>query len=134
MDMPKGSGKKGGIVTARSRKTLPAVTERVPRIYFNPNNVKPMNNRIKKCQGCPSSLRTTNDAIPVAPFNFCIARKEKRPFRDKEGNLRFPSEYTDAHYHLNVACGKAAEPTFDKMFLEISDEIPEDIKVYIRSM
>lgn len=99
-DMPRGAGKKGG-TPARVQKSLPQVTERVPRVYFNPNNffVKPMNNKIKKCQGCPLSLRTPSDTIPLAPFNFCITLKEKRPYRDQQGNLKYPSDYTDAHYH-----------------------------------
>jgi len=136
-DMPNNAGKKGS-ERKRVRNTLPPVTERIPRLYgqVNINNffVKPMNNKIKICQGCRGTMRTTNGLIPMPPNNFCIARQEKRQYKNKDGLLKTPSAFSDAHYHLNMACVTSAEPSFKIEFLVISDEVPDDIKDYILNL
>ena len=51
-------------------------------------------------------------------IDYCIARHERRPFTDrKSGELQTPHGKTAAHYHLRVACIKAAEESFVPMSL-----------------
>ena len=95
----------------------------IPNI--NPFCLKQMNFRIKVCQGCrgprQSSLRTVTDT----PFDFCVARKERRTYKDPQmGQLCTPARESDAHYHLRVACIQAAEPPFVPYLLVIPDGLP----------
>ena len=138
-DMPKNPGRKGGKqrTSKRSAKKLP-VAERVKRTYIaevtsstptqTPNTnafyVKKMNSRIKVCQGCRGSLKSGNGVIQYPPFDYCVARQERRQFTDRNsGHLRMPSRETAAHYHLRVACIKTEEPSFVPGSLQISDEL-----------
>ena len=134
--MPKSAGKKANEVKkSRSKQPKPPVVERGPRLEVNTNPffIKAMSNRIKVCQGCPVAMTDVNGLIPKAPFNYCIARKEKRPYKDK-GTIKVPKDYSDAHYHLNFDCVKKSDRSFNRSFLEISDDIPTNIKDYITSL
>lgn len=67
---------------------------------------------IRVCQGCRSSLRSADGNIPNAPFDLAIARFERRPYRDKTGELKTPTRDQAAHYHLKVGCVRSGSPTF----------------------
>ena len=57
------------------------------------------------------------------PFDFCIARKEKRSYKDpKTGQLCTATRETDVHYYLRIACVQAAEPSFVTCSLVIRPE------------
>lgn len=135
--MPKNPGRKGGKPsTSRKPKKLP-VAERVKRTYSvegspahaqtantNPFYVKRMNTRIRVCQGCRGSLKSVGGGVQHPPFDYCVARHERRPFTDrKSGELRTPSRETAAHYHLRVACIKAAEQSFVPMSLKLPGDL-----------
>ena len=104
-DMPKNPGRKGGKrSTSRKPEKLP-VAKRVKRTYSvegspahaqtantNPFYVKRMNTCIKVCQGCRGSLKSVGGGVQHPPFDYCVARHERRPFTDrKSGELRTPS-------------------------------------------
>ena len=91
-------------------------------------NVKPfylklITGNIRTCQGCRSTLRTTDGKIPSPPYDLAIARAERRPYRDTSGNLRTPQKATAAHYHCRIECVKAGEPTFVPASLRIPSDI-----------
>lgn len=130
-DMPKGAGKKGG-VTAPKKKTPVQITSRKPRTYAqvvntNPFFIKLLNNRIEVCQGCHGSLKSPQGTIPAPPFNYCVARKEKRPYKDKNGNNRISSTECDTHYHVRLNC---LPEGFDKTFLQFPEDLPENYKSF----
>ena len=129
-DMPKNPGRKGGVPsTARRASPKLPINERVKRSYpqnsipnVNPFRLKKMNFRIKVCQGCRRSLQSSSGTVADAPFDFCVARKERRTYKDPQtGQLCTPTRESDAHYHLQVACIQAAEPSFVPYSLVIPD-------------
>ena len=131
-DMPKYPGRKGGVPSTarRSHQKLP-IAERVKRTYdtqvpdTNPFYLKEMTTRIKVCQGCRRSLKSTKGELQPPPYDYCIARKERRPYTDRvTGQLRTPSRESDAHYHLREKCVKVAEPSFIRTSLLISEDLP----------
>jgi len=135
-DMPRNAGKKKEEQTITRRRTQkPAVNERVKRHEINPNpfRVKRMTNQIQVCQGYRGSLRSIR-GIPAPPYDVCIARKEKRAFKDKNGAIRTPSTETDAHYHLRLSCVREADPSFVAVFLDVTEvsDLTEGHKQFIR--
>ena len=104
----------------------------------NPFFVRFIQGNIRVCQGCRSSLRSLNGGVPQPPFDLAIARFERRPYRDKSGDLKTPAREQAAHYHLKVPCVQAASP----LFVPRSLVIPQDIaalltpihKEYLRLM
>ena len=69
-----------------------------------------------------------------APFDFCVARKERRSYKDpKTGQLCAAARETNTHYHLRVACVQAEEPSFPPCTLVISKglQLTECHKNYI---
>ena len=69
-----------------------------------------------------------------APFDFCVARKERRSYKDpKTGQLCTAARETNTHYHLRVACVQAEEPSFLPCTLVISKglQLTECHKNYI---
>ena len=109
-DMPKYPGRKGGVPSTarRSHQKLP-IADRVKRTYAacdtqvptNPFYLKEMTTRIKVCQGCRRSLKSTKGELQPPPYDYYVARKERRPYTDRvTGQLRTPSRESDAHYHL----------------------------------
>ena len=142
-DMPKYPGRKGGVPSTarRSCKKLP-IAERVKRTYTagevpntNPFFMKQMNTRIKVCQGCRQSLKSTNGELQPPPYDYCVARQERRPYTDRaSGQLRTPSRESDSHYHLRVKCIKAVEPSFICTSLVIPEDLPltDTHKAYIK--
>ena len=89
----------------------------------NPFYLKLITGNIRTCQGCRSTLRTTDGKIPSPPYDLAIARAERRPYRDTSGNLRTPQKATAAHYHRRIECVKAGEPTFVPASLRIPSDI-----------
>jgi hypothetical protein len=138
-DMPQHPGRKGGVpvtsrratpklpVDARRKRTYSKSTESSSIVTEVPNTnpfyVKKMNIRIQVCQGCRGPLKSAGKEIQPPPFDYCIARRERRPYRDDNGQLKTPSRHSDAHYHLRTACVKAAEPSFVTSSLVIPDDI-----------
>ena len=53
-----------------------------------------------------------------------MSRLERRPFRNPtDGTERTPFRPSNAHYHLNVDCIKAADPSFISTSLVIPDSV-----------
>ena len=131
--MPKHPGRKGGVPsTARRSSPKLAINERVKRLYpqssipnINPFRLKQMNFRIKVCQGCRGPLQSSLGTVTDAPFDFCVARKERRTYKDPQmGQLCMPPWESNAHYHLRVAFIQAAELSFVPCSLVIPDGLP----------
>ena len=132
-DMPKNPGRKGGVPSTgrRASPKLP-INERVKRSYpqnsipnVNPFRLKQMNFRIKVCQGCRGPLQSSSGTVTDAPIDFCVARKERRTYKDPQmGQVCTPTRESDAHYHLWVSCIQAAEPSFVPCLQVISDGLP----------
>ena len=78
----------------------------------NPFYVKFIAGNIRICQGCKGSLKTSDNRIPMPPFDIAAARSENRPFRDASGNLITPKRATVYHYHCRPQCIQAVEPHF----------------------
>ena len=120
-DMPKNPGRKGSVPSAprRASPKLP-INERVKRSHpqnsipnVNPFRLKQMNFRMIVCQGCRGQLQSSSGTVSDVPFDFCVARKEQRTYKDSQtGQPSRPSRESDAHYHLRVSCIQAAEPSF----------------------
>lgn len=89
----------------------------------NPFYIKPLAGNIRICQGCRGSLRLPDDTVPAPPFDFVVARVEKKCFRDSTGVLRTPSRPSAAHYHLRLACIRAVEPSFIPSTLNIPQDV-----------
>ena len=111
----------------------------LPTVYnSNPFFVRFIHGNIRVCQGCRSSLRSVDGSIPKAPFDLAIARFEKRPYRDKTGELKTPVREQAAHYHLKVACVQCASPQFRPISLTIPLDVSPLLTVthreYLRLM
>ena len=114
-------------VQERAKRTY-AVKDTVPPAIQTPNNnaffLKKMNSRIKVCQGCRRSLKSADGTLQYAPFDYCIARQEQRPFYDRNsGQTRIPKKELAAHYHLRVECSRTEEPNFVPGSLKIPDDL-----------
>ena len=70
----------------------------------NPFFLKFIQGNIRVCQGCRGSLRNLDGSLPQPPFDLAVARFERRPYRDKTGELRTPAREQAAHYHLKPTC------------------------------
>ena len=104
--------------TPPTQSTLPTSP---PAPNVNPFYLKFIKGNIRVCQGCQSSLKTSDGAVPSPPFDLTIAHAEQRPFRDSSGTPKRPTVY---HYHFKVECIRAIEP----LFVPSSVRIPEDIR------
>ena len=105
----------GGPPAGHSAWFYPCMTPSdTPSATFNPNPfyLKFIRGNIRTCQGCRGSLRAGDSSIPDAPNDLCIARAEKRPYRDNSGKLVTPTTYKPSHYHAQLSCIRAAEPSF----------------------
>ena len=142
--MPKNPGRKSGVPsTARKASPKLPINERVKRSYpqnsipnVNSFRLKQMNFRIKVCQGCWGPLQSSSGTVTDAPFDFCVARKERRTYKDPlTGQLCTPTRESDAHYDLRVSCIQAAEPSLVPCSQVIPDGLPltECHKTYIIS-
>ena len=101
----------------------------MPSASSNPNPfyLKFILGNIWTCQGCRGSLRASDSSIPAAPDDLCIARAEKRPYRDNSGVLVTPSTYKPSHYHAQLTCVRAAEPSFMPHSLSIPPDVSEQL-------
>ena len=132
-DIPKYPGRKGGVPsTARRASPKLPINERVKRSYpqnsipnVNPFRLKQMNFPIKVSQGCRGPLQSSSGTVTDTPFDFCVARKKRRTYKDPQtGQLCTKTRESDAHYHLRVSCIQAAEPSFVPRSLVIPDGLP----------
>ena len=90
-----------------------------PSTNTNPFFLRVIEGNIRMCQGCRTSLRNIDGSIPLAPYDFAIARFERRSFRDKNGEIH---EQT-VHYHLKLACAMAVHPDFVPSRLLIPSDV-----------
>lgn len=74
-----------------------------------PFTLKLLNPRIKICQSCRIPF---GSADQQAPYNVIISRRECRPYRGKDGNTKTPTSPSNSHYHANMNCLLATDPTF----------------------
>ena len=97
-DMPQMPGKKGGQAGRKLLLQQLSVDERVTRNYsssianVNSFYVKKMNSRIRIFQGCRGLLILEDGSIPGSPYNYCIARREQRPYFGKNTNTKKNSD------------------------------------------
>ena len=85
-----------------------------------PFTLKLLTSRIQICQGCRISFHPDNDQ---PPHDLVVCRKECRPYRTQNGQMKTPSTPSNSHYHLNLQCIRAAAPSFMPSELVI----PEDV-------
>ena len=104
----------------------------------NPFFVRFIVGNIRVCQGCRSSLRSADGSVPKAPFDLAIARFERRPYRDKTGELKTPTRDQAAHYHLKVGCVQSGSPSFVSTSLFVPPDVyillTQTHKEYLRLM
>ena len=63
--------------------------------------------------------------VRVAPFNVVVARYEVRPYQNKLGIMRTPTKTAACHYHVQLICIKAVEPSFTTL------QVPNKIVPYL---
>ena len=88
----------------------------------NPFFLRVIEGNIRMCQGCRTSLRNIDGSIPLAPYDFAIARFE-RSFRDKNGEIQSPMREQAVHYHLKLAYVMAICPDFVASHLLILSDV-----------
>ena len=78
--------------------SLPQLEEQAPSLpqnnipNLNSSRLMQMNFRIKFCQGCRGPLQSSLGTDTDAPFDFCVARKERRTYKDPQtGQLCTPT-------------------------------------------
>ena len=103
-------------VSAGSSTTISA-----PNI--NPFYIKFIEGNIRVCQGCRGNLRHSSGSIPAPPYDLCVARAERRSYRDANGVLRTPRKEQAAHYHINLCCIQAVCPNFAPSTLSIPPDL-----------
>ncbi len=94
-----------------------------PEPNLNPFYLKFITGNIRTCQGCRGSLRAADSSIPASPNNLCVARSEKRAYRNNSGTLVTPTTFKPSHYHSVLTCVQAAEP----YFMPYSLKVPPDV-------
>ncbi len=90
---------------------------------INPFYVKFIQGNIRMCQGCHSTVRSSDGSIPAPPFDLVIARAERRTFRDKSGVFITPYQEQTCHYHVRLDCIKSVEPSFIPMALNVPQDV-----------
>ena len=58
-----------------------------PPTNTNPFFMRAIEGDIRMCQGCRTSLRNVDGTIPMALYDFAIARFETRSYRDKNAYM-----------------------------------------------
>jgi len=76
-----------------------------------PFTLKFIHNHVQKCQGCQLLFRQAGTTI-TPPHDLIVSRLERRPYRNATGQLTTPYNPSNAHYHLDMGCIKAADSTF----------------------
>ena len=109
--------------------SMPPTNVSSPSTPLNPNPfyLKFICGNIRTCQGCRGSLRASDSSIPDAPNDLCIVRAEKRPYRYNSGNLINPATFKPSHYHVQLSCVRAAEPSFISTALNIPADVLEQL-------
>lgn len=95
----------------------------------NPFFLRAIEGNIRVCQGCKTSLRSLDGSVPLPPYDFTVARFEKRQYRDKNGTLCTPQREQAVHYHIKLACIYAV----CREFVPSSLIIPEDVRAKLNS-
>ena len=85
-----------------------------------PFTLKILTQQIRICQGCRIPFHSGNDQ---PPYNLVVCRKECRPYKAPDGQIKTPSTPSNSHYHVNLHCIRAAEPTFMPGGLVVPDEV-----------
>ena len=75
------------------------------------------------CQGCRTTVSSSDGSIPAPPFNLVIARAERQSFRDESGVIITPYQEQTCHYHIRIGCVRNIEPTFVPMALKVPQDI-----------
>lgn len=90
--MPANQGERENSSFKRKKRPEIEMLERTKRTCNISNNdrffIKKITTRIQVCQGYRHSFNPDNQ-VPLPPRNYCIARKELRPYHDKSGNLKY---------------------------------------------
>lgn len=137
LNMPKGRGLKGGVPKRKrvrksvsepeqitSRPSLTTAISSTPSTEYNINfgpfsDVQNYHSPTYYYSGYPFDHHAPND--------LCIAHAEKRPYRDNSGNLVTPTTYKPSHYHAELSCVRAAEPSFIPYDLNIPPDVLEHL-------
>ena len=72
--------------------------------------------------------------IQAPPFDFCVARLERRPYRSAEGKEKMPARPSNAHYQCRIRCIRAVEPAFVGKALVVPEDVKyclEDVHLFI---
>ena len=94
-----------------------------PQPNTNPFYVKFIVGNMRVCQGCKGMLKRSDGSVPASPFDLCVARAERRSFRDSNGILITPQKEQPAHYHFNLNCIRAVAPTFVPSSLVVPPDV-----------
>ena len=78
---------------------------------------------MRVCQGCKGMLKRSDGSVPASPFDLCVARAERRSFRDSNGILITQQKEQPAHYHFNLNCIQAVAPTFVPSSLVVPPDV-----------
>ena len=84
---------------------------------------------MRVCQGCRGTLKRLDGSIPASLFDLCVARVERRSFRDSNGILITPQKEQRAHHHLNLSCICAVAPTFVSSSLVVLPDVRPKLNV-----
>ena len=106
----------------------PLISQAVsPKPSFIPNTnpffIRLIEGNIRICQGCRTSLRNVNGSVPLPPYDLAVARHERRPYRDKSGELQTPQREQAVHYHVKVSCIRSCCPDFIPSSLVVPSDI-----------
>jgi hypothetical protein len=90
---------------------------------MSPFNAKFITDRIMKCQGCRKNFRSVSGSKLPPPLDLIVSRMERRPFVRPDGSVHIPTNHSNSHYHLSMACLKAASPGNKQLQFVVPDEI-----------
>ena len=66
------------------------------------NYFKLITGNSRTCQGCRMSLHNVDGSIPSQTYDICVARAEKRSFRDSNGVFITPVKESVYHYQSYI--------------------------------
>ena len=94
-----------------SQSSFQILTSRSQHSSPYPFTLKFLNNCIQKCQGCQLQFRQ-HGVVLQPPHDLIISRLERRPLLNQVGMLHTPWTPSQAHYHLDMRCIRAADSSF----------------------
>ena len=92
----------------------PAGSRMAPWQNKNPFVLYPLNNRIKKCAGCPFDFRDPN-----GPFFLGVVLQHKEKDFYTKGGMVYMSSEQNRYYHCELACIKPRHPYFSSSLVQI---------------